>query len=74
MNRPLFPTGDSTEPRDEDLDIAGRDDKGEWTPATRTWAGAAVAITAASIVLGVLLGLTAAVGVWVFSFLTRGVR
>ena len=74
MTQRLFPAPDSTEPRDEDLDIAGRDDKGEWTPATRTWAGAAVAITAASIVAGALIGVTAAVGWVVFSVLTRGWR
>jgi len=71
---PLYPQPDSTEPRDEDLDLADRDDKGKWEPVFRSWAGAAVAISAASIVAGFLLGLTAATGWVVFCALTRSVR
>jgi hypothetical protein len=69
----LFPTPDSTEPRDEDLQ--GRDDKGEWKPGPKMVLPYLTAMAiAGSIVGGAMIGLAGAVAWTVFHVLTRGAR
>lgn len=75
MRTHLSPTPDSTEPRDEDLDLAGRDDKGEWKPGQAPVLVYMTAMAiAGSIIGGVLIGIAGAVAWTIFHALTRGMR
>jgi hypothetical protein len=70
MDRRLFPAADSTEPRDEDLDLKSPE-KVKFVE-TQWWVGIVciVIVLALTILAGALFGLGRAVGFWMYVALT----
>lgn len=66
----LSPVPDSTEPRDEDLDVKGRDDQGVWIKDPRVGVYTLVGLVIIAAIAGVMGGIAFAVGARVYRFLT----